>query len=54
MYLKLLVLLFLFDANKWVYVSCLFVALLHANGAFNPLMELISSTSHRQPFEAVS
>ncbi|KAL8446560.1 hypothetical protein Emed_005014 [Eimeria media] len=52
MYLKLLVLLFLFDAGKWVYVACLFVALLHTNGAFNPILNLITSTSHRQPFEA--
>ncbi|XP_026191255.1 uncharacterized protein LOC34620779 [Cyclospora cayetanensis] len=52
MYLKLLVLLFLFDAGKWVYVCCLVVALLHTNGAFNPIIDLITSTSHRQPFEA--
>ncbi|OEH76146.1 hypothetical protein cyc_04217 [Cyclospora cayetanensis] len=40
------------DASTWVYVCCLVVALLHTNGAFNPIIDLITSTSHRQPFEA--
>ncbi|PFH35186.1 hypothetical protein BESB_060730 [Besnoitia besnoiti] len=50
-FVKLLLLLFLFDAGREVYIVTLLSLLLHVNGFFDPLIMWMRRNSHTQPLE---
>ncbi|EPR62195.1 hypothetical protein TGGT1_225840 [Toxoplasma gondii GT1] len=50
-FVKLLLLLFLFDAGREVYIVTLLFLLMHVNGFFDPLITWMRQNSHTQPLE---
>lgn len=53
LFVKLFLLLFLFDAGREVYLMTLVLLLLHINGFFGPLIGWMRESSHPQPLEVV-
>ncbi|PHJ18046.1 multi-pass transmembrane protein [Cystoisospora suis] len=51
LFVKLFLLLFLFDAGREVYLMTLVLLLLHINGFFSPLIHWMRESSHPQPLE---